>query len=408
MNSARIALTLLAAAALLGGCGGGGGIGSSSGSGGTVTASGSNVQSIQVNLGPTGNYVNGVFTSVTICTPGSTSECSTIDNVLVDTGSYGLRLLASQVGAPLTARTSGSGLLGECVLYADNTYTWGPVVTADVYLGSEVASSLPVNLIGSTSSFTASAPSACWNDDAAGTPTADDSVETLGANGILGVGTFGPDCGSLCAESAGNNYYFSCSGSSCSGVEVAEASQVQNPVPYFSTDNNGVIVELPSIPASGQATASGALVYGIGTESNNSLGSALVIYANDEGEFTTSFNSTSYPGSFIDSGSNALYFNDSSLTQCSNDAGFYCPSSTQTFSASMTGANGGVADLSFSVANLNDLNGGYAAFDDIAGTTGGLISSSFDWGLPFFYGRDVFVGIDGKTADGDSGPFYAF
>lgn len=408
MKTARIVLAVLAAATLLGGCGGTIGGSSSSSSGSTVTVSGSNVQSISVNLGPTGNYVNGVFTSVTICTPGSTSECNTIDNVLVDTGSYGLRLLSSQVSASLTAQTSGSGSLGECVLYADNTYTWGPVVKADVYLGSEVASSLPVNLIGSTSSFTASAPSACWNGDSAGTPTDDDSVDTLGANGILGVGTFGPDCGSYCADTTDNDYYFSCSGSNCSSVEVAEASQMQNPVPYFSTDNNGVIVELPSIPASGEATATGALVYGIGTESNNSLGSALVIYANDEGEFSTSFNGGSYPESFIDSGSNALYFNDSSLPDCSDDEDFYCPSSTQTFSASMTGANGGVADLSFSVADLDALNGSYAAFDDIAGSAGDLIDTSFDWGLPFFYGKDVFIGIDGKTADGDSGPFYAF
>ena len=41
-------------------------------------------------------YVNGLFTSVTICVPG-TSSCQTLDGVLVDSGSSGLRLLASQV-----------------------------------------------------------------------------------------------------------------------------------------------------------------------------------------------------------------------------------------------------------------------------------------------------------------------
>ena len=44
-------------------------------------------------LGPTGNYVNGLFATVTVCTPGNTN-CQTIDHVLVDTGSNGLRLLA--------------------------------------------------------------------------------------------------------------------------------------------------------------------------------------------------------------------------------------------------------------------------------------------------------------------------
>ena len=43
--------------------------------------------------GPTEN-VNGVYTSVTLCTPG-TSSCATINGVLVDTGSTGLRILSS-------------------------------------------------------------------------------------------------------------------------------------------------------------------------------------------------------------------------------------------------------------------------------------------------------------------------
>ena len=54
----------------------------------------SNVQAITVNAGPSGNTANGAFTSVTVCTPGR-STCQTIDGILVDTGSSGLRILSS-------------------------------------------------------------------------------------------------------------------------------------------------------------------------------------------------------------------------------------------------------------------------------------------------------------------------
>ena len=56
-----------------------------------------NVLPIIVDGGPPGiapYYVNGLFTSVRVCVPGSTTQCQTIDHVLVDTGSVGLRLLS--------------------------------------------------------------------------------------------------------------------------------------------------------------------------------------------------------------------------------------------------------------------------------------------------------------------------
>jgi hypothetical protein len=57
--------------------------------------SANNVLSVSVNSGLMGNSVNLMYASVTICLPGSTTQCQTVDNIMVDTGSTGLRLLSS-------------------------------------------------------------------------------------------------------------------------------------------------------------------------------------------------------------------------------------------------------------------------------------------------------------------------
>ena len=50
-----------------------------------------------------------------------------------------------------------------------------------------------------------------------------------------------------------------------------------------------------------------------------------------------------------------------------------------------------------------------AAFNNLGGSSGsGPFSSFFDWGLPFFFGRTVFVGIEGQTSPLGTGPYFAF
>src|SRR3954471_11705643 len=77
-----------------------------------------NVQPIVVNAGPANNYANGLFTSVTVCVPG-TSSCQTIDGVLVDTGSSGLRLLSSVLTLSLPQQTSNGNPVVECNQFVD-------------------------------------------------------------------------------------------------------------------------------------------------------------------------------------------------------------------------------------------------------------------------------------------------
>lgn len=151
--------------------------------------------------------------------------------------------------------------------------------------------------------------------------------------------------------------YYQCVSGNCTATGEPLAQQVVNPVVLFPTDNNGVIIELPAVASA--ATVSGSLVFGIGTQSNNGLGSATVYgMDNQTFSFTTSYNGTSYPGSFIDSGSNGYFFLDSSATglpDCTNATGFYCPTSPKNFSATNEGVNGTSGTVTFAIANAETL-----------------------------------------------------
>lgn len=391
------------------------------------TTAAENAQPIVVDAGPTVNgspvgYVNGAFVSINVCVPG-TSSCQTIDHVLVDTGSEGLILLSGTgtAGGELTlslpqANASDGNPLADCSVFEDG-YTWGPVQTADIAIAGEKASSVPIHVLGQ-SGF-APAPSSCSSQT---TGPEEDNISSLLANGILGVGLFQQDCGLACDPTvsptppAPNYFYYSCSGSSCNPIQVPVAQQVSNPVIFFPTDNNGVQIQLPAIADAGASDVSGTLIFGIGTQTNNTLGSATVYNTTDTGTITTTFNGGSYPGSFIDSGSNGTFFLNTSLTgipQCSgNISAFYCPSSEQFLTATNQGTNGSSNSVTFAINNANTLfnnNGGtFTAFDNLGGPSslspGG--SNVFDWGLTFFFGKNVYTGIE--TAPGAGNSYFAY
>jgi hypothetical protein len=385
---------LLAGGILLARCGGG------SSTPQNIAPAATNVQAISVNGGPTNNYANGVFATVTVCVP-STSNCQTIDDVLVDTGSYGLRLLSSSGGGALTlALPTQSGPIGECAPFVEG-FTWGPVASADIQISGEKASGVPVQIIDSTF---ATVPSGCQSFGVSEI----DTISLLGANGLLGVGPFLQDCGTACTQTGSGNpgLYWNCVSVPCTVAAQPLAQQVANPVGSFATDNNGVIVELPGVSAP-QASISGSLVFGIGTQSNNSPTGVSVFPLNSSAEITTNFQGQSYPA-FLDSGSNAFFFLDSTTTSipiCSDDTGFYCPNSTANLSATM--ASGSTSSsVNFSVENADNLfsNQSAAVFPGLAGPNTGI----FDWGLPFFFGRNVFTAIESATTPVGTGPYWAF
>jgi hypothetical protein len=407
MAAAAVVLTLS-----LAGCGDG-----TSGSSSETTSTPppvNNVQPVIVDAGPVisgqpaGN-ANVLFTTVTICMPG-TATCQTIDHVTVDTGSTGLRILASQLTLSLPGSMNANGQpIANCIQFADNTYQWGPVQKADIKMAGEVASSVPIQVVG-PSNFPA-APTDCT---AGGTPV--QTVSDLGANGILGVGLFRQDCGPACASATSPPaIYYSCPASACSITSVSVAEQLQNPVSMFPRDNNGLAITLPQVPAGGAVSVSGTLIFGVGTQANNTLSGALAQATDGFGNFTTTFNGVRYSSSFIDSGSNGLFFLDSATTglpDCARqEAGFYCPGSTTGFSAINSGPNPNIStttvstNIAFAIANAATLfNSPSYAFNNLGGSNPG----AFDWGLPFFFGRTVFIGIEGRSSPAGMGPYWAY
>jgi hypothetical protein len=360
-----------------------------------------NFQSIVVNAGPANNDFNGAFTSVTVCAPG-TSSCQTIDGILVDTGSTGLRVLASSMTLSLPQQTDASGApVAECFSFLDG-YTWGAVQSADIKMGGEQANGVPVQVIGG--SGLPAIPAACANSG-----VSENTLDTLGANGVLGVGLFREDCGPGCVETGSSNpgLYYSCPSSGCFGIAQPLARQVLNPVRLFATDNNGVSIQLPSLPTGGSPTATGMMVFGIGTQSNNGLGSAKVFTVDASGNLSTSYGSQTYGGSYIDSGSNGIFFLDARTTGlpvCTDSTDFYCPSTLSAQSATIRGINGASGAVNFSVGNADALNGRFTAFSEVAGPNPG----GFAWGLSFFFGRTTFTAIEGQSTPGGVGPYFAF
>jgi hypothetical protein len=385
-------------AGLIAGCGSG-----SSGSGSHVA----NSVVMTVNSGPAGNATNTAYVDVQVCAPG-TSNCTTITNVSVDTGSSGLRILASALGnvtLPQENASSGSPLV-ECAQFV-SFITWGPMKMADIKMAGEVASNVPIQVIADPAFGTI--PGNCSSN---GVPVPAQTVQALGANGLLGVGNFAQDCGPGCASNTSNGFYYQCpTPSTCSETTATLTQQGQNPVWMFPSDNNGVVMQLPQIASSGTPSVTGTLIFGIGTQSDNGLGNATVFTITpDTGTFTTSYNGTAYAGSFIDSGSNGIFFlstAETSLPECTNSMGFYCPAATTPESATNQGTNNNTNTVNFSIANADQLPAPNFAFNDIGGPNPG----SFDWGLPFFFGRTVYTGIEGQNSPPfgqNSPPYWAY
>lgn len=358
----------------------------------------------------------------------------TVDHVQVSTATVGLRVLQSALtGITLTPEpdpaTSGN-TLAECYQLQQGT-AWGGVATADVQISGETAASVPIQIIA-TPAATPNATTCPSNGFIRGDIA--QGVQQLGANGVIGLAPLAQDCtGQGCT-----NQYFTChtnpGGSVNCQSNVAAAppatAQVANPVTMFATDKNGVIITLPAVdPAAGAASGvQGTITFGIGTQSNNAYNVAATALASDPATTAVSTSYTSQKAgssavsytSWFDTAGVAYFFTDSGIPMCTSSGltTFYCPTQPLTLQANVGGAGGvgGPVTVNFTVANaetLNSANPNSIVFSSLGATPPAVYgANAFVWGLPFFFGRTVFIAYPGATITGNAGPlngpFYAF
>jgi hypothetical protein len=375
----------------------------------SVTAALSNSTTISVDSGPAGvgGVINVPYVNVTVCQPGA-ATCQTVDHVMLDTGSYGLRLLASALDPALAlqaVQTASGADAAACGKFVSG-YTWGAVRRADVKMADELAAGIPIQVIGDTGANYAATPADC---SSAGNNLG--SLAALGAKGILGVGLFKQDCGAACARTAIAGTYYACAGGACTASAMPLASQIVNPVSAFAVNNNGVLVSLPAVGAAGLTSVSGTLTFGVNTQANNAIAGETVFTTDGGGDFSTTYKGKTYGSSFIDSGSNGYFFTDTTIRTCSG-GDFFCPAATLALNATNSAADGSASGtVAFNIVNLVQLASTVQAAQ-VGGPLTGISTAgngdTFDWGLPFFYGRRVFVVMEGGTVNGKTGPLWAY
>jgi hypothetical protein len=384
--------------------------------GGTITTiatptslQGKNTISLSLGAGS----INQVNVSITICVPG-TSNCQTVSNLLLDTGSTGVRIFSSALSSSLYSNLPQTGL-GNCTSYADNSYDWGPVVLANVQLGQETASSVPIQVIDNSyadggASCVQGIKTIDGEEGITVIPSADS--QSSGFNGIVGVNFLAQDCGSYCVSNADAYGYYCCSGSTCAPSTAALNVQMTNPISLLQYDNNGVMLNLPGISGTGASSSTGTMYVGIGTQPNNTPLSSVKTLTADSNEndynftmFYTTFQGQSI-SAFIDSGSGCLAFpfsNSSELPE--NSYGGFIPSTPVSLSATQVGINSVQAAVSFTIAAINNYNIQPECAESMGSS---FASSDFDWGLPFFLGRKVYVGVEGSSSTLGSGLYWAW
>lgn len=429
----------LSLVSLLAGCGGGGDstttkiVGSGVDSFGQSPAvsvpftQAANNLKVTIEAGPNNGFsltpnANIMYASVTICEPGNSTKCQTVDHVQVDTGSIGLRVLSSKVSTlnlPHVQTDVGVDSW-ECYPFVVGGL-WGVNAVADIGLGQQVAPAVPVQLIQDSANPVIQVPSDC---DAVSNGQILSSQAALGSNGIIGIGSMTLDCGLTCqlGDYSGSTYaqYRACpvgatNSSACIPTAVPANMQVYNPVAALpAAYNNGVVLSLPSAPGVGASSASGELILGITDAQIASIpkvnvGVDYMAKPNSYLNITTQYNNQTIYNSYLDTGTNGLFFVNSSIPLCAGSF-WYCPTADSLQTAVLSDGdfpNLNQTPVSFTVGSADSMfRTANTAFGNLAGSPpGGL--TSFSWGLPFFYGKKVFMSIWDQRGS-LNGPWYSW
>ncbi|MGZ3691978.1 MAG: DUF3443 family protein [Pseudobdellovibrio sp.] len=341
-------------------------------------------------IGQDVNGFNVPFTSVKICESG-TQKCKTVDKLKVDTGSVGLRIYKQALdGLNLQTRHDGTGDISVCQKMGGGTRYWGPVATADVRLGDQTAKSVNFQIVD--------------KDFHPNTSYCDTYFREDGRNGIIGLG--------LAVNSNGKTY-FSCKKDKCEKIEAKSEFETKNPILNLPEDNNGYVVSTPEVPQDGLKNLTGKIIFGINTKSDNSVKLSNVCKARSDGFFKLKYGEKSY-WTLFDTGTNAynLPAETNKAPFCKNSKVYLCPPSPVKYDVELQdGEKAKCASLSVSVvANVNGPESTKKSWvvQGLSEVWGKGVSHSFILGIPFFFGKDIYFVLGGKSSSVGEGPLVAF
>jgi hypothetical protein len=349
--------------------------------------------------------LNQPVIDIKICKSGTANSasptCITISNILVDTGSYGLRISSSAISnaallsTPVIAPNSSNQVM-ECAQFGSG-YIWGGIYKVDLQLGSSfalTASNLNIQVGDSTTNGSSNCSQSAGSDLSI--------RNNLGANGIIGIGA-------LLQDTSSATYYSCTTSGSCATLTPDTSNGLFNPISQLSygsgTYNNGYVVDFSGTSTTTPSgSTQGVLTYGINTFTNNQpASSAQVIKLNSSLEFTTTYNSSRLT-SIVDTGSNALFFNTSAMSACQTDNAFYCGSLTNQ-TAILSDYRQNSISITFNVSSYDPSK---QVQPQLGGSTGSF-GLGFDWGLPFFFGKTIYFGIQEQSNSlNQTAPFFMF
>jgi hypothetical protein len=338
--------------------------------------------------GPDGN-LNSPNIPVTICVPG-TSECTTLQHVVIDTGSVGLRVFGPALrglSLPMQALPDG-GTLAECIEWTPSY--WGPMSRADVALGSRTVQNVSIQVVDAEFGHlptTCPTPVDHWAHD---------------YDGILGLHPAVDDCSdSACAWPP----YYDCNATICAPAPPPKGLQLMNVTALI---DNGVTLRMPAVPVDGASSVSGTLILGVGTNPENTPSpSVRVVPTDSHANFPVSVDGSTYKGGFDTGSSFFVVRPEPGLPVCSDNPEFLCPSTPQQVDVDFLRPDGGaLGSVALPIANWDQLPSGNLVFDNVGWQ--GAPTADLLIGMPFFYGRTVYVGFSGQQSTLGPGPAIGF
>ena len=363
-----------------------------------------NIVPVEVRQLYQGDKCNKLYVAVTVC--NTAQQCRTVPDVLVDTGSPGLRLFRSAlVGLELDAVTARGHPVANWGRFASGAL-WGTLHWAEVRIGGvATTAAIPIELFDEPGPGE-SLPSGYGSADARS------KLRMTVGNGILGISP---------QRFAEAGYYLNVgshgvrSKSDWEPVKIHDALKLANPIGHFPAPyDTGSVIRLPEVDrAGGQSTAQGWLGFGLGrpTAALFPQGGRMIVHELDQRSRFAAVVEQRAVDMMLDSGSNflVLSLDHPGFAAHPNFARCYNPVALTPIDLRFPSAGREIELarplLVGSADQLHKARQGCAVLPTIAarprsepgqeGAPGGQRTNVL--GLPFFYGRSVATGLQGAV-----------